>query len=57
MKKKAKSAPHKRICWVGWGKVVFRKKKKKIYEDENQTGNFIGVKIENGLYYMGEKHY
>jgi len=25
-KKKSKSAPHRRIWWVGWGRGVFRKK-------------------------------
>jgi len=28
-----------------------------FYEDGIQTENFIGVKIENDLYYRGEKHY
>jgi len=31
--------------------------KKKFYEDENQTENFIRAKTGNGLYYRGEKHY
>jgi len=32
-------------------------KKKKFYKDANQTENFIRAKIENDLYYKGEKHY
>ena len=31
--------------------------KKKLYEDANQTKNFIGAKTRNDIYYMGEKHY
>jgi len=31
--------------------------KKKFYKDANQTENFIGVKIENDIYYRGENHY
>ena len=41
VKKKAKSAPRKQICWVGWGKGVFWKKM--FYKDANQTENFTGV--------------
>jgi len=36
---------------------VFRKEKKKFYEDENQTENFIEAKTGNDLYYRGEKYF
>ena len=39
--------------WLGRG--VFWKKI--VYEDQNQTENFIGVKIENDIYYKSEKYY
>ena len=32
-------------------------RKKKLYEDENQTENFIGTKTENDIYYRDEKNY
>jgi len=48
---KTKSTPHMRIWWVGWRRDVFRKRKKKLYKDANQTKNFTGVKTGNGLYY------
>jgi len=35
----------------------FSGRKKKIYEDGNQTENFIRAKTGNCLYYRGEKHY
>jgi len=53
--KKAKSAPRKRICWVEWWWGYSGKKK--LYEDANQTENFIGAKTKNYIYYKGEKHY
>jgi len=31
--------------------------KNNFYEDANQTENFIGAKIGNGIYYRDEKHY
>ena len=50
-----RSVPRQQICTVIWGRGVFRKKK--FYEDANQTENFIGAKTGNDLYYRGEKHY
>jgi len=44
------------ILRVGGRRVVSRKKKN-FYKDPNQNENFIGVKIENDIYYRGEKHY
>jgi len=49
------SVPRQQICTIIWRMSVFRKKK--FYKDANQTENFIGAKIENDLYYRGEKHY
>jgi len=49
------SVPRQQICTVIWGRGVFRKKKN--YEDANQTENFIGAKTRNNLYYRDEKHY
>jgi len=55
-KKEVKSAPPRQICWVGWGRG-YSGKKKKIYEDANQTENFIETKTRNDIYYRSEKHY
>ena len=47
LKKKAKSTPHKRIWWVGWGRGYFGKKlqgcksNRKFYKDENQKWHIL----------------
>jgi len=43
-KKKAKSAPHRWVWWVGWGSGVFRKK------------NILQTCKSNRKFYRGEKH-
>jgi len=40
---------------LDWGGGIL--KRKKNYEDANQTKNFIWPKTGNDIYYRGEKHY
>jgi len=48
-KKKTKSASHRRIWWIGWGRGVFRKKfflqgcksNQKFYRGENQKWRIL----------------
>jgi len=49
LKKKTKSAPHRRVWWVGWGRSVFRnifflqgcKSNRKFYNGENQKWHIL----------------